>query len=321
MVVRLKGGEGAIRGGRQKFELAEAQGGTALRDWEISLTGGTTPVVIALLSVKDKQLSFQWTPDAAKQQSSPLLCNCGLSLAAGPAKHEVAFRIPVRGEPLVVELAKPTSLKWQLELMPDPKHLFVSVSRLDGDFVSHKFDKSEKIEASDDSTIIWTGSADDATPLGIRLSTTATARGIELRCAPLLKMPNMPKPKPFQKQDLKTFEVGLGRQLNSLNQQMSLLPKDDKIPAVKQQKGLLTTRIEEVDAMVEQLGGLKSMIENLDGKAKIHFRVFYETSDGPIDLLATEEAPPAEESDKPAEEAPATEKPADDAKEAGQDAS
>jgi hypothetical protein len=34
----LRGGEGAIRGGN-KFEIH--QDGTALRDWEISLTGGT----------------------------------------------------------------------------------------------------------------------------------------------------------------------------------------------------------------------------------------------------------------------------------------
>jgi serine/threonine-protein kinase len=319
--VQLKGGEWAIRGGRQKFELAAADDGTALRDWEISLTGGNTAkAVVASLSAKEGELTFQWTPEAKGQQNAALLCNCGLKLSAGPDQHEMAFREPIISEPLAVELDKPITVKWQLDLLPDPKHLYVTVARLDGDFTFHKFDKSEKIEASDDSTTIWTGSTDDAMPLGIRLSTTANVRGVEVKSSPLLKMANMQKPKPYQKQDINSIKSGLVRQRTSLTQQINLLKGDNDI--VKKQKSAAGGRLEQLNAMVDQLDELTSTIDGLDGKAKIHFRVFYDAGDGPIDLLVTEETPPEDAGEKPAEEdapaQPATKEPAD-AKKPAQD--
>jgi serine/threonine-protein kinase len=300
VIIQLKGGDGAIRGGKQKFEIAAAQGGTALRDWEISLTGGTTNVVAALLSVKDNQLTFQWTAEGAKQAAAALLCNCGLHLSAGAGQHDLALRTPVKGEPLVIDLEKPVGVKWQIDALPDLTKVFVAITRLDVPFEKHKFDKAEQFEATDDSTIVWFGAADDAMPLGIRISSSSSARGLELKTASLLKTSSMQKPKPFQKKDLKTMESGIGRQMNSLNQQIAALPKPgkDENPMLKQQRGLLNTRLEELDAAGKQLKELSDSVEALQGKGTIHFRVFYQTDDGPIDLLVTDEAAAAPQAEK-----------------------
>jgi hypothetical protein len=222
------------------------------------------------------------------------LCNCGLHLSAGPGQHDLAFRTPIKGEPLVIDLEKPAGVKWQIDALPDLTKVFVAVTRLEGPFEKHKFDKSDQFEATNDSTIVWMGAADDAMPLGIKISSSSSTRGVELKTSALLKTSSMPKAKPFQKRDLKTLESGISRQMNSINQQIAALPKagNNENPMLKQQRGLLSTRLEELDAAGKQVEELKGAVEALDGKGAIHFRVYYQTEDGPIDLLVTGEAPP-----------------------------
>ena len=152
VIVNLKGGASAVKGGRQKFEFTAAMGGTATRDWEVTLVGGEAPVIVALLSAKENQFTFQWTPDGAKQQFAPNLCNCALDISAGAGRHEVALRQPMAGEPLVADYAKiGGSVKWAIDLLPEPENVYIEIGRLEGNFVKTKVDKPQ-LESSADSS-------------------------------------------------------------------------------------------------------------------------------------------------------------------------
>jgi hypothetical protein len=67
----------------------------------------------------------------------------------------------------------------------------------------------------------------------------------------------------------------------------SLLKQKNEV--VERQRNLINVEIEKLNAYGDQLTQLASLVDNLNGKAKIHFRVFYQTDDGEIDLLTTDE--------------------------------
>jgi hypothetical protein len=313
VIISLKGGDGAIRGGKQKFEIAAAQDGTALRDWEISLTGGANPpLVVALLGVKDNQLTFQWTPAGAKESSAPLLGNCGLHLSAGAGQHDVALRTPIVAEPLAVNLERVGStVKWNIDLLPDAKKVFVEITRLEGDFLEHKFKERQTLEGSD-STEVWTGSVPEAMVLGLKITSTVSAQSVQVKSSPQYQLKSMPRPKLLLKKDLGVIEKLLDQGRFVANKKLELATKA-KGEVAERQKNLTQIELDKVNEAAEQLTELKSLIDGLDGKGAVHFRVFYQTDDGPIDLLVTEEGGPAEE--PAAEEAPVEKpEPAKDAK-------
>jgi serine/threonine protein kinase len=295
VIIQLKGGDGAIRGGKQKFEIAAGQGGTALRDWEISLAGGTANVVVALLSVKENQLMFQWTPDGAKQASAPLLCNCGLHLSAGSGQHDVALRTPIKGEPLVVGLEKGGSaVKWEIDLLPDPNKVFLEISKLEGGFLKQKFKERQTLEGSD-KTEIWTGSDETAMPLGLRITSTVKTQSIEVECSPQYQVRGVTRqPKALVKKELGVLEKQFDQARFVVNKKIEAASKA-KGEAAERQANLGKVELDKVNQADDQLKELKSLIENLDGKGEIHFRVYYQTEDGPIDLLVTGEAPPKDD--------------------------
>jgi hypothetical protein len=69
--LRMRGGEGALRGNRV-LSMRSADSGTAERDWDINLRDGSggAEVTVARLSLNDQnQLVFQWLP-AAQQDSA-----------------------------------------------------------------------------------------------------------------------------------------------------------------------------------------------------------------------------------------------------------
>lgn len=303
--ISLRGGEGAIRGGKQKFEIAAAQDGTALRDWEIKLSGGAgPPVLVALLSVKDQQLSFQWTPEGAKQVSAPLLCNCALQMTAGAGKHDVALRVPILAEPLKLEMQKSgATVKWTIPNLPDPKSVFIKVTRLDGEFLEHKFKERDTLEGND-RTEVWTGSAPESMVLGLRLDSTIAAQSIQVKSAPLYQLKGMKVAKAVaSKKELTTMTNTLDRSRQMANAKLDAASKAKGEPA-ERAANLAKVELETVESQTAQVDELQKLIEGLDGKSAIHFRVFFQSSDGPIDLLVTEEGTP-ETKEEPAAADPA----------------
>jgi hypothetical protein len=307
--ISLRGGEGAIRGGKQKFEIAAAQDGTALRDWEIKLSGGAgPPVIVALLSVKDDQLSFQWTPEGAKQSAAPLLGNCALLMTAGAGKHDLALRVPILAEPLKVEMQKSgAAAKWTVPLLPDPKNVFIQITRLDGEFLEHKFKERDTLEGSD-RTEVWTGSGPDSMVLGLRIDSTISAQSIQVKASPLYQLKGMRLAKSIAtKKELTAMNNTLEGSRKLANAKMEAASKAKGEPA-ERAANLAKVELENVESQSAQLDELEKLIEGLDGKAAIHFRVYFQTADGPIDLLVTEETAPA--NDEAAKDEPAADKPA-----------
>jgi hypothetical protein len=302
VIIHLQGGSGAVRGGKQTFELKEASGGTSLREWEISLLSGDTGVVVARLEAKDGQLWFQWQRAAPEQTSAALLQNCGLSMSAGADHHKVALRKPVIGEPLAVNYEKPGAVRWTIESLPDPKSIMIEIGRLEGDFQAHKFDK-QPLEGSDTGGV-WVGTTEESLVLGLKLTTSLTARGIEVKSTPQIKTTGMKRPTPLNLRDLTSEEKKVAFRREQLTVQVNSLPKQ-KNEAVDRQRNLMNVEIEKVNAYGDQLTQLASLVENLNGKAKIHFRVFYQTEDGEIDLLTTDEGAATEPAEpvEPAEPA------------------
>jgi hypothetical protein len=178
----------------------------------------------------------------------------------------------------------------------------IEIGRLEGDFQAHKFDK-QPLEGSDTGGV-WVGSTEEALILGLKLTTSLTARGLEVKSTPQIKTTGMKRPTPLNLRELASEEKKVAFRREQLTVQVNSLPKQ-KNEAVDRQRNLMNVEIEKVNAYGDQLTQLASLVENLHGKAKIHIRVFYQTDDGEIDLLTTDEGAAAEpaEPEEPAEPA------------------
>ena len=201
VIARLKGGEFAARGGRQKFELVAANAGTAVQDWEVNLTSPEAPVLVAKLGVKDGNLNFQWTPEGAKEANAPFLANCALELSAGPGHHVVAFREPVVGPPMTIELEKQGTAKWLVENLPDPKSVHFEVSKLDG-IPRQKYEPENVMHGVGEDVMVWTGPSDDAMALGIKLTSGISGKNVQITSFPWVKFEGMKKAEKYSKKVL-----------------------------------------------------------------------------------------------------------------------
>jgi serine/threonine-protein kinase len=295
VVTHLRGGEFAARGGRQKFEMAAANNGTAKQDWEVNLTGPEGAVLVAKLGVKEGNLTFQWTPEGAKEANAPYLANCALELSAGTGRHVVALREPVVGPPLVIELEKPGSAKWLVDHLPDPKSIHFEVTELEG-MPRKKFDGDINVlrGVGEDMTV-WTGPDDETMPLGIRLTSGISGKNVQVTSAPWLKFEGMKKAEKYSKKILAANKAGATQRLSVLTQQREALPKGEQTEA---QRNLLDQEIQALSKGTSQVDAITEFIDKLKGVGKIHFRVFYAAEEGAqVDLLVTSNEPAAPEKD------------------------
>jgi hypothetical protein len=295
LAIELRGGEGVVRGGKQKFALQPKDGGQF--EWEIAITGGETPLVVAMVSVKEKQLMFQWTPEGARNEVAPLLGNCALDLTAGTAHRHLALRQPLMIEPLAVDLEKPSTLsKSTIDHLPDPKKIVVEISRLSSEFPKYRFDESQQLEGASDSAILWTGADENAFVLGIRLDSSVGARLVQLKGAAQLKLPGMARPKPLQKRDLQELDATIKSRGQALAVQERIATEKK---ASTEQKNVIKAAQNKNNQDLDQLNQLLELITSLHGKGRIHFRAYYQADDAQVDLLATEE-PAAAKKQEPA---------------------
>jgi hypothetical protein len=298
VIARLKGGEFAARGGRQKFEMGAAGGGTALQDWEINLVGPETPILVAKLGVKDGNVTFQWTPEGAKEANAPYLANCALELSAGSGHHIVAFREPVAGPPLALEFEKPGSAKWAVDHLPDPKSIHFEIAKLEG-VPRQKYDPENVMRGVGEDVTVWTGPADDGMALGIKLTSGLSGKSVQVMSTPWLKFEGMKKPEKYSKKMMAGGKAAATQRLNFLTQQLNSLGngRDER---TEQQRGLLNQEIETINKGAAQVDALSGFIDALQGTGKIHFRIFYQADETTqVDLLVTSnDAAPDEKPDK-----------------------
>ena len=294
VIARLKGGEFASRGGRQKFDLVAANSGTAPQDWEVNLDGTDGKILVAKLGVKEGNLSFQWTPEGAKEANAPYLANCALELSAGSGHHVVALREPVVGPPLAIEFEKQGTAKWVVDHLPDPKSIHFEVTKLEG-MPRQKYDPENVMRGVGEDMTVWTGPADETMPLGIKLTSAVTGKNLQVTSAPWLKFEGMKKAEKYSKKILAANKAGATQRLSVLTQQREVLKKGKETEA---QVNLLDLEIEALSKGASQVEAITGFIDSLKGTGKIHFRIYYAAEEGTeVDLLVTSSEAAAPEKD------------------------
>jgi serine/threonine-protein kinase len=290
ITIGLLGGETASRATRQKFELQPRA--MSPREWDIQLTGNGELAAIAALSVKNGELLFQWTEEAAKQSLVVRqLMNCALEI--GKSKQTLALRTPQKGQPLVIDIEKPSaSVKWTLSNLPLAKQIFLDVTRTEG-FPKLRQDPKGPTNVGDTLTI-GTGPAEKSIPLFFKLNTSSAAAAIDVRSQVAVKVESSGEPRPYRRKDLMAsqfqYQQELGRLRGELRKAKDSRPRAD---AEKEAREAMITRLANEDTALnttlDQLRFILDFAGTTEGAAKIHFRVYFLAGEAKIDLLKTED--------------------------------
>ena len=293
-LIKLKGGDSAFK--TAKFLLEPAQQGTAERDWEFKVQeGAAEPAVIATLSLKEDQLHFQWTDQAAEEQAAPYLCNCVLAMSAGAGTHQAALRKPQTVEPLAIEASKgAVNQKYALEHAPGGKQIVVEFGPLIGGPPKNKIDPKVELSALKDSTYLFTGTADDALFLGFKLDVSMPAKTLEIMALPQYYIPKaMNSPARFVKNTPSQLAQQVGRQLQTANFKANVAKaiRDDR--KKKQAEEVSKGELDLAQKNMAQIDQLKEIAKLLDEGAQLHFRASYMAEDVKVELITSGGPPPA----------------------------
>jgi hypothetical protein len=279
VLAKLKGGETATRGGKQKFEL-QPKDATASLDWEFQLTGGDAPLVIATLAAKEGSLVFQWTDGGVKHAAlARQLCNCALDLVAGNGKHLVALRQPVSGQPLAIDFERTASVKWTIENLPDPKSIQIEVTKVEG-LPQHKLRPESTIPVGDDFELL-TGPKDEPTILILKISPVPQARNIQLTAVPRMQG----QARRFNKKEVTDLKKQVSQEVATITLLINQI-KPDRADPKDQRKKQLQGELSKKQKAADQIDQFLEFVSSLQGGI-VHFRVYHQVEDGQVDLLVT----------------------------------
>jgi serine/threonine protein kinase len=291
LLVVLHGGETAIRTPRQKFELQGKPGGRA---WDVLMSSGDSPAVVATIAAQEQKLMFQWTGEALKQApTAQQLANCALELTSDKHRHVAALRLPVLGEPLVVEIDKAgDNAKWLMGNLPSLKSTFLEVTRAEG-FKPVKQEPKEPVNPGT-TILVWVGPKDKPPPLALKLTSTANLRGVTVNMQPQVKLEGVTDLKPYRRKEVLPLQPQAARDLEILRNQLEAAKR--KRPSTVADKAVLegtktnlTTQVDSRAILLDQLAFLADFTESTAGNARLHFRVYHQASDNvQVDLLITE---------------------------------
>lgn len=293
VIMTLKGGEQAYKPGKNKFVLESADGGTALRDWDVRLEGNASPVTIAKISGKNDKLFFQWTPEGAKTAGAANFCNCALEISAGSGKHQVVLRQPVvLEEPLLIGIDKVAQpLKINLDAAPDPKDLIVEIVSMEGVGGATKIDKNQ-LDASKDYTFVWAGATPASMPLGIKVDTLTAGKGISVMAAPHLKLDGMTKAMRYTKKDFGALKGQVEFEMARGNQMLQIASKTADRNLKAQQTNEANITMEAAQKANVQVQELTNILAAAQTGGKIHVRVFFKADELQVELANTGGVPP-----------------------------
>jgi hypothetical protein len=130
--LELLGGDLAIRGNRA-FRLAARQA-DGKPSWVVSLstTRGKeeTQVEVARFYREKEGLMFQWLEGA--DEAANHLRNCSLEVRAGGSPRPVALRSPKKVDPLTIDFLRGASETLDVEWLPNPSALRIDVTAIEG---------------------------------------------------------------------------------------------------------------------------------------------------------------------------------------------
>jgi len=287
--ISLSGGNTAARG-RTQFDIRNARGGTAPRDWELVVRDATSEAVVATLSLPKDELLFQWTDAAADSAAAEAIRNCALKITAGSEKPQVvALRKPARGESLELDASKPAiEERWVIEAQPDP-----SAMRIEASLAGHEFvlDPPQPMEAAKGVQWLYVGKVRDESVIVLKLESNVTARNVEMSVRPHIVVPGE-SPLPLNKATMRRIDVMLAeretlvREVEGLKSNLKNVPAEQRT-AAQAFVARKEQAVEALNATAQRLGQLEDVITSLKG-ARLNIKVIYKSLDGDdVTLLET----------------------------------
>ena len=282
----LSGGDTAFNS-RTEFTLENAQDGVAPRDWEFFVTEGSgDPVVIATLSLPEKELKFKWAEAAATNVAAGNLRNCSLTVTAGQGEPvQVALRHPTLIPGMAIDLDKSSgAAKWPIDGAPDRSSLRMEVT-----VKGHKatVDPSQMSLGKGDSAYVYFAPNRDAAALLLKVTASASAKFVQVKVEPQFLLPGQ-NPQRLTKATLRQLPQ-LAQKQGVMQTQFIEMEKEANKPQNRQRmQNVIAGARQQLDAInkaVARLQQLKTEMAAVNGTGSLQFRVFAETFDKPIDLL------------------------------------
>ena len=258
--------------------------------------------MIARLSLKDQQLTFEWTSEAAGEKSAEYLRNCQLSLSAESANHVLGLRKPMELAPLAIDLNKPaTKEEWRIDAAPDPESIEVQITSVGGPFPgAATFDPPQPLPAARGSQRVLFGEKPEENGVYLVVQ-TSMRRSLEITVTPMFKIGEFPAEN-FSKANVEKYsKMALAAVANSklkaqqltalknskLNpQQLKKLGIDDP-KQIDGQINLANQDFDKFSGLVGRFETLKTLVDALNGAATIEFRAYMRAGASQVDLVRT----------------------------------
>jgi hypothetical protein len=293
----MHGGEGATKN-KMSFSIQNANAETDERNWEVLLD----KTIVAKLHREPDKLTFEWTPEAAKQASSPCLGNCLLQLNAGTDEHFLALRTPVEVDPVTMDFEKGS--KWTAMVDNPPSGTVVELVGLDqGAFPNADFktETTGKIKG----LVMWYGGGLDTRNLGLLIDKKDGSKRIDVTLAPVYRFDAMARDTAAAQRLTKKFlpqqAALLDQGLKTLTVQSAAIDKGGGTAEEKERnKNLVNVELKNMQEQLARITSAAELVQKAHDTAVMHIRVSYDTGAGKVVLAQTKGAPPPESQAKPA---------------------
>lgn len=285
--ISLTGGETAFNS-RTEFTLLNAQDGVAPRDWEFFVTEGTgDPVVIATMSMPEKELKFKWAAAASDSSAATNLRNCSLKVTAGQAEPaQVALRTPQKIPAVAINLDKSATAKWLIEGPPDRSSLRMEIT-VNG----HKASVEPPQMSLEKGGIaaVYFGENKNQAALMLKVTASATTKQVLVKMEPMYLIPGQPRPERYTKVTLKKVPQQLQQKLQGSQGFLLQVQEAAKNAKTKRQAdAALPGAIQNVELLTKAIAHMEKLrtdVAAVTGNVTLQVRVFAETFDKPIDLM------------------------------------
>lgn len=296
--IYMRGGDGATRG-RKVFTIRNANGGLAEREWEIRLEGsdiGGENIVARLKLEDDHKLYFQWSEEAVQDEASAHLINCMLNvnLTVGGATKDVALRRPVIVEPITLDMERTgTKVRWEIPTPPDPNKVYLQITNRPPPFPKSTVEPDKPVNMDRATQMIRVGEKEENQVLVLKVDSDMK-RNVEVNVTAWAQFNKAAKPERINKASLKKMEMAAQTAAQAAGIKVAQLaalkpPGNDrqKKQQLDQAKNLADQQLKYWTEVNGKMETLKQLYEQLNGNAKINFRVYYQTEAGEITLLRT----------------------------------
>lgn len=306
--LHLRGGDRAAPHGLE-FRIREVPTRSPTRDWQIQATGGELAEnlqEIADLSLRDGELSLQWSAAAKQIESAFQLSNCLLSIATGDEEKVIQLRPTEAIDPITFALGRSSRpLRLNLDFPPPADLLKFEITAIEGPI------PADKIPALPDPQPLKNGNAilkfgDRPESQGLEIEIEwRLKRQLQINTTPFVRVVGQKKrtklnPVLLPQTQKKITEYAKEQSLviQQLTQQEVFLKTSKLNGKLSQDNRQKLLRIEQtieirkqdlngVQAAEQELNKLAKMVGEIEGVAQIHFRVFYEVGNQQVILLTT----------------------------------